>query len=46
LLVLAVTDTLYFARLLLIPLTAALLAGYLLKPVSRVLGRLRDGYAM
>jgi predicted PurR-regulated permease PerM len=40
LLVLAVTYTLYFARDLLIPLTAAMLAGYLLKPLIRILGRL------
>ncbi|MCI0434816.1 MAG: AI-2E family transporter [Gemmatimonadetes bacterium] len=40
LLVLAVTCTLYFARHLLIPVIAAVLAGYLLKPVTRLLRRL------
>jgi predicted PurR-regulated permease PerM len=40
LLVLAVMYTLYLARELLIPVTAAVLAGYLLKPVIRILGRL------
>ena len=39
LLLLAVIYTLYFGRQLLIPVTAAVLAGYLLKPVIRMLRR-------